>query len=299
MNERLKDIIQRKVDRLESIPNEFLTAMEKIQRTKFNAIVRLLDNLDYKNGFLEVSQDNILKIEFLVDEIKGILTGDEFEEAVGSLMNEMDSQKVLNFEYFSEIDPAFQVPSIANAIVRERQAATIASLLDSTNFYLSNPTREALSSSIQAGASRQELIDTLRLLVQGDDTIDGRLLRSTRLVVSDAFALSDATVSNLIAENLGLEWYLYAGGLIKPTGKTKSGNPIGGSREFCAKRNGKFFHRSEVESWAKEDWNGKMPDTTEKTIFLTRGGYNCQHSLLPVSESVVPKETVKRVFRDA
>lgn len=287
MNERLRDIIQRKVDRLESVPNEFLTAMEKIQRTKFNAIVRLLDNLDYKNGFLEVSQDNILKIEFLVDEIKGVLTGDEFEEAVGSLMNEMDTQKVLNFEYFSEIDPAFQVPSIANAIVRERQAATIASLLDSTNFYLSNPTREALSSSIQAGASRQELIDTLRLLVQGDDTIDGRLLRSTRLVVSDAFALSDATVSNLIAENLGLEWYLYAGGLIDTT------------RPFCKARNGKYFHRSEVESWASETWNGKMPDTTEKTIFLTRGGYNCQHSLLPVSESVVPRETVKRVFANA
>lgn len=283
----IKRIVDAKLERLESVPNAFLTSMERIQRNKFNDIVSLLDMLDYQGGSLVVNEANLLRIEALVEEIKGVLTGSEFEKAVGTLMNEFDEQAVLNFAYFEEIDSAFSIPSISTAIVKERQAATIASLLDSTNQYLSNPTREALSSAIQSGSSRQDLINTLRTLVQGDKDIDGRLLRSTRLVVSDAFALNDAAVSETIAENLQLEWYLYTGGLIDTT------------RPFCKARNGKFFHKTEVEKWSTLTWNGKMPNTNAQTIFLTRGGYNCQHSLLPVSESIVPKKDIQRVFANA
>lgn len=286
-SKNIKRIVDAKLDRLESVPNAFLTAMERIQRSKLSDVVSLLDLLDYSGGNLVVSEANLLRVEALVEEIKDVLTGSEFEKAVGQLMNEFDEQAVLNYAYFSEIDEAFAIPSITNAIVKERQSATIASLLDSTNQYLSNPTREALSSAIQSGASRQDLIDTLRVIVQGDNEIDGRLLRSTRLVVSDAFALSDAAVTETIAENLGLEWYLYTGGLIDTT------------RPFCKARNGKFFHKTEVEKWANLTWSGKMPNTNEKTIFLTRGGYNCQHSLLPVSESIVPQKDVQRVFANA
>lgn len=286
-SKEIKALVSEKLNRLESVPNAFLSSMEKIQRTKFKDVVALLDLLDYEGGSLVVSEANLLRVEALVDEIKGVLTGAEFEKALGGLMGEFEQQAVLNYAYFETVDSAFAIPQISSAIVKERQAATIASLLDSTNQYLSNPTREAIASSIQSGGSRQDLIDTLRLLVQGDKDVDGRLLRSTRLIVSDAFALNDAAVTESISENLGLEWYLYTGGLIDST------------RPFCKARNGKYFHKTEVEKWANLKWQGKMPNTDKKTIFLTRGGYNCQHSLLPVSEEVVPPEVVNRVFSNA
>jgi hypothetical protein len=296
-SKEIKALVSEKLNRLESVPNAFLSSMEKIQRTKFKDVVSLLDMLDYEGGSLVVSEANLLRVEALVDEIKGVLTGSEFEKALGGLMGEFEQQAVLNYAYFETVDAAFAIPQISSAIVKERQAATIASLLDSTNQYLSNPTREAIASSIQSGGSRQDLIDTLRLLVQGDKDIDGRLLRSTRLIVSDAFALNDAAVSESIADNLGLEWYFYTGGTMDTT------------RCFCRERNAKFYHKTEVEKWgaldkkalgkcysSKYGWQGRMPNTDKKTIFLTRGGYNCQHSLLPVSEEVVPPEVVNRVF---
>ena len=286
-SKEIKTLVSEKLNRLESVPDAFLSSMEKIQRTKFKDVVSLLDMLDYEGGSLVVSEANLLRVEALVDEIKGVLTGAEFEKALGGLMGEFEQQAVLNYAYFETVDAAFAIPQISSAIVKERQAATIASLLDSTNQYLSNPTREAIASSIQSGGSRQDLIDTLRLLVQGDKDVDGRLLRSTRLIVSDAFALNDAAVTESISENLGLEWYLYTGGLIDST------------RPFCKARNGKYYHKTEVEKWANLKWQGKMPNTDKKTIFLTRGGYNCQHSLLPVSEEVVPPEVVNRVFSNA
>ena len=299
-SDKIRKLIESKVDRLESVPNAFLSSMEKIQKTKFKDVVALLDLLDYEGGALAVSEANLLRVEALVDEIRGVLTGAEFESAVGTLMGEFQEQAALNYSYAAAVDPAFAIPPISSAIVKERQAAAIASLLDSTNQYLSNPTREALSSAIQSGSSRKELIDTLRFLVQGDKDIDGRLLRSTRLIVSDAFALNDAAVSESIADNLGLEWYFYTGGTMDTT------------RCFCRERNAKFYHKTEVEKWgaldkkalgkcysSKYGWQGRMPNTDSKTIFLTRGGYNCQHSLLPVSEEVVPPEVVQRVFSDA
>lgn len=91
-------------------------------------------------------------------------------------------------------------------------------------------------------------------------------------------------------EGIGWEFYLYTGG------NTRHTSP------FCKEKNGRFFHYKEIMDWAKEDWEGKHPDTTEASIFHLVGGYcnkgdfveNCSHSLMPVSAAVVPHNVLKR-----
>jgi hypothetical protein len=39
-----------------------------------------------------------------------------------------------------------------------------------------------------------------------------------------------------------------------------------------------------------------MPNTNEDTIFVNAGGYNCQHSILPISTFAVPKEVGLSAF---
>lgn len=282
-SDAVKRIIDLKVERLETIPDAFASRMVRIQRSKFNDVIRLLDDLDYSDGLIVVNESNILKIEAIVEQIKDVLTGAEYETAVGELMDEFDNQAAINYKYFEEIAPAFEVPAISTSIVRAKKNEAILSLLNSTDQYLTNPMRQALSNSVLAGGSRSDLLATFRELIEGDPEKVGRLERATRQVVSDTFALSDRAVTNEVAEQLGFEYYLYTGGLLKTT------------RPFCKSRNGKFFKKSEVESWgALGDWDGKMEGTNEKTIFQTAGGYNCQHSILPVSEAVVPKEVIER-----
>jgi hypothetical protein len=63
-----------------------------------------------------------------------------------------------------------------------------------------------------------------------------------------------------------------------------------------------YFHRNEVAGWGRGEgvgecgfpWAGMFKGTNEATIFVYVGGYNCQHSLLPVSEAIVPPEDVAR-----
>lgn len=87
-----------------------------------------------------------------------------------------------------------------------------------------------------------------------------------------------------------VEWYVYRGGVTDTT------------REFCRKRNGEYFHFKEIMDFAKEDWEGKHPKTTERTIFKYSGGFcnvgdideTCHHVFMPTSISAVPKDAIRR-----
>lgn len=276
-SKEIERIVNDKVNRLENVPSAFADRMVQIQRAKFNDIIRLLDELDYSGGNIVINQANLLRIEQIVEQAKDLLTTGEFETVVGELMVEFDEQAAITYRYFNAAFDGFEIPTIANEILAQKKREAVIDLLNSTDQYLTNPMRQALSNAVTSGASRQDVIDVFRLLIEGDENTVGRLERSTRQIVSDTFALSDRAVTNTVSDAINAGWFLYTGGLLDTT------------RPFCKARNGKYFTRKEVESWgAIGDWDGKMAGTDEKTIFVTAGGYNCQHSILPVSEAVVP-----------
>lgn len=276
MASEIERIINLKVERLENIPDAFASRMVAIQRAKFSDIISLLDELDYSAGNIVVNQANLLRIEQIVEQAKDLLTTGEFETVVGELLGEFDDQAAITYRYFDESFAGFEVPTIANEILAQKKREAVVDLLNSTDQYLQNPMRQALSNAVTSGASRKDVIDVFRLLIEGDKDTVGRLERATRQIVSDTFALSDRAVTNAVAEQLDVKWFRYVGGLMDTT------------RPFCKARNGKYFSKAEVESWGSEDWDGKMAGTDSKTIFVTAGGYNCQHSILPVAESAVP-----------
>jgi len=276
-SKEIQAIIDRKVERLETIPDAFANRMVAIQRRKFSDVVALLDGLEYSNGSIVINQANLLKIEQITEQIRNVLTEGEFETVVGELLQEFDTQAAITYRYYDAAFEAFEVPAIANEILAQKKREAVIDLLNSTDEYLTNPMRQSLSNAVSGGATRKDLVEVFNLLINGDADTVGRLERATRQIVSDTFALSDRAVTNTVAEQLGLNWYLYTGGLLDTT------------RPFCKARNGKYFRKEEVQSWATlGDWAGRMAGTDEKTIFVTAGGYNCQHAILPVSEAAVP-----------
>ena len=115
--------------------------MTAIQRAKFKDVLDLLDELDYKNGSIVVSQSNPLKIEKITEEIKEVLTSGEFETVVGELLNEFDEQAAITFKYFEQSFDVFEVPTIANEILAQKKREAVVDLLNSTDQYLTNPMR--------------------------------------------------------------------------------------------------------------------------------------------------------------
>lgn len=131
---------------------------------------------------------------------------------------------------------------------------------------------------IASGQGAKSLSDGLANIVKGGGGIDGALTGYWRQYAFDTYA-KVREIDNLhFANELGLEWFVYQGGLIDT------------SRKFCIKKNGKAFHRDD----ALKDWP-KDPDLIDKAHvasyrpLIDRGRNNCRHFLMWVSEEAAKK----------
>lgn len=103
---------------------------------------------------------------------------------------------------------------------------------------------------------------------------NNELTRYADQVASDTLYTMTRIYQNRIAEDLSVEYWLYAGTLIST------------SRSFCKSKTGRAFKTEEVKAWAAQKWSGKIADTNEKNIFERLGGYGCRHTLRPISKAV-------------
>lgn len=101
--------------------------------------------------------------------------------------------------------------------------------------------------------------------------------RYVEQITTDSLYQMTQTYQLKISNDLGIEYYYYAGTKMKT------------SRQFCISRYGKVFTKKEIQSWPELNWAGKIPGTDKNTIFVYRGGYNCRHTLRPISKNLYQK----------
>jgi hypothetical protein len=147
------------------------------------------------------------------------------------------------------------------------------------------PLSRILDQNVNSGGSFAGMLDQVKDFIKGSPEVDGRLLRHAKTITKDTLFNYSRAYQQAVASDLGLEFYMYVGGIMDTT------------RHFCSERAGKFFHHKEIEQWAKEDWKGKRSDTTESSIFVYAGGHNCLHSIIPVAVQVVPVEVIERAIK--
>ena len=56
------------------------------------------------------------------------------------------------------------------------------------------------------------------------------------------------------------------------------------NREWCHKHVNNVYTKEEIEAFADEEWDGQIPGTDGFTIWVNLGGYNCRHTLEPVTK---------------
>lgn len=124
-------------------------------------------------------------------------------------------------------------------------------------------TRDVFTSLIKGNLTRESLISSMA-------DIAGESFARVSTIIDTGLSVVGRERIKDVAQDLGLENFTYIGGV------------IGTSRDFCIQRDGGTYTREEVESWADEDWEGKIDGTDSETIFSYCGGYNCRHELIPV-----------------
>lgn len=278
------DLITDKLNRLDSIPKKFLNAVDKSQYEILDSLLKKMGELSLDGrGNVIMSSANMLKAEEITNELELIFNRSEYIESVTDFASSFDIQKKVTDKYFEKAFPEFAKKDFAEAVFQASKKSAVESLSSATvKTKFLQPLKEQINQIVSSGMSFKDAVKSIRQYAIGDGEDPGKLLQYSKQIAYDSIAKSDRAYTSAVAEELGSEWFFYAGGLIQT------------SRKFCTERNGKHFHYREIEAWAKDDWDGKMENTTSENIYENLGGWECNHSLIPVSIDRVPKEVVRR-----
>lgn len=106
----------------------------------------------------------------------------------------------------------------------------------------------------------------LKEFITGTKQSTGLLERYYRTFANDLLANIDRTGSLVYADELELNDFYYAGGIILS------------SRSFCKSKNGKIFTRTEAEKWKDSAFiRGMYDNISDYEPLINMGGYGCLH----------------------
>ena len=190
--------------------------------------------------------------------------------------------------------PAFNEKSLYRDILDFSKQNAALNLLESgvdANFF--NIIMDTLSKAVGNGDNIHDLIDELEIYITGGTEGVGALQRYVTQVTNDSITQFNATYSQAITQDLGIEWYRYTGTMIAKT------------RPFCIHHMNKYYHKKEVEllgsgkelngrPLSSAEKQGRISGTNSSNIFINRGGYNCRHYFSPLSTRFVPKNVLIR-----
>lgn len=265
--------------------DKYAKAIFRVQEELYDNLTLILKELELDNsGYIKQSATNRKILRDAQAEFDATLSSSIYKSSLEEHLKAIPKINELNTLYFKSIESSF-VPN--KNFLKSLQVQTIKSvneliLQDGVRAQIKIPLNRILEQNVNTGGSYKGMLQQVRDFIVGNDKVEGRLYRYATTYTSDILFQYSRSFQQSITADLGLTWYLYSGGLIDR------------SREFCIERTGKFFTHKEVESWAKLNWKGKDPLTTESSIFVLCGGFSCRHQLIPVSESIVPKEDIDR-----
>lgn len=290
----LEQIINKKINRLDEVPKEYVNEMGKTQRFLYQNILDSLEKLVRdSDGLIKKTQRNLAIIEEIIEDLQVVFSKSDYLKITREFIKEFDVQVEITDEFFMKSFDNFEDSSFSKKAleIAKRNAYNLMAGTPTITKNLYEPVRELLTNAVVTGDSYTKTVRAIRQSIQGgtlnNKVVEGKLVKYAKQMAYDTFAVADRNYTHQISEDLGIEWYRYSGGLVED------------SRQFCISRNGKYFHKKEVEAWGKlKAWDGKIPSTDSVTIFSYAGGYRCNHSVLPTSEAVVPQEVIERNIKN-
>ena len=283
----LSELIAEKTRRLTTVPDAYLTSVGKVQRNIFPDIIDLLQQLKTDSaGNLILNSSNLSIAADLKPLIKDILIDSNYTSDIKSFLSELSEQAKISNKIFAKAFDGFQPKEITDALLKTSQRNAADLMANSIGDRFADVVRENIETAISSNAGYKETLAQLQSIVTGDDEVDGKLLQYNKQIAHDTFAIADRNYTSAVSEELGAEWFFY------------SGSEIDTSREFCSKRHNQYFYYKEIEDWPDTagDWAGRIPGTNSSTIYSYAGGYNCRHSIIPVSIRRVPESKIREAI---
>lgn len=256
-----------------------------VEAKLYNDLTKILKFVDLdEQGYIKQNAGNRSILRAAQNQFDLTINNSPFQAIVEQHLNVISKIDALNESYFESVSSAFKPNRQFLTSLQNNAIETVNNyvLQDGLASQVKLPLNDILSQNINSGGQFSGMQKQLSTFIEGNPNLDGRLTSYSRGIIRDALFQYSRSYQQGVTADLGLEWYLYSGGLMDK------------SRPFCVERNGNYYHQKEVESWASLSWAGKNPLTTESSIFTLAGGFSCAHSIIPVSDLIVPSADIAR-----
>lgn len=289
--EDLLSLIETRID-------SFNEKMPKVQRDAYNVILDLTGDLETSNGRIKATMKNIKLISKIKQQLSKVIFTKEYEEELDKIVKTYGEITKLQNQYFTAAIGKFTVPKVLAEVQQLAIEGVVDAMgLDAVGVNVISPVRDILVKNVTTGGSKAEFLDEVREYLLDTERGDGKLVKYTKQIVTDSLNQYSANYTQIVSDDLGLEWFKYVGSNKETT------------RPFCkALTDAKqtcmpFIHRSQLPEIVEGQIcgeqvpiydktglpHGMIPGTNAVNFPINRGGYNCNHQLVPVSAALVPK----------
>lgn len=292
--------------RIDAAIAKFNKVIPKIQRQIFEDIQEQIKRLDTNNGKIKPTVANIKIITSIKNKMLRLILTPEYKKEVKDFAAAFNDVTKLQNQYWQEAEKTFKPRALLKQIRIQAISDTVKSLTASgIGSTIQEQISDILRTNITTGGSYASLNDQLRESLVNTKT-DGLLMKYTKQVTVDSLQQYNRQYTQIVSNDLGFVWFAYQGSDITTT------------RPFCdACTDFRYFHISRVPDMlaAKDLYytkdgkktkvpiyertklpHGMIPGTNPENFFVRAGGFNCQHAIRPVSETLVSMNIREETF---
>jgi len=282
----LEQILKRKLSRLETIPDEFISGIDKVEKEFLIKAIERISKLQKIDGQFVFNDENIKILASLELDLKTDLLKSGYSDLVKTFIGEFSIQAAITNDYFAKAFTEVSKSAITEAAALNlqliKQDAAKQLLGKPVDVKFINAITNTVNDAVISNSSFTDTLQSLQTLVVGDAEVDSKIKQYAKQVAHDLFAVGDRQYTTAVSDEIDAQWFLWGGDVI-PT-----------SRQRCIENHNKYFHKKELEKQGEQTWDGQMEGTNSKTIFAYAGGYGCRHSIMPVSVFAVPQDVIQR-----
>ena len=302
---RLSDILKEKQLLIDRSRDKLDNSIIRLQSKLFEqTIADLVPMLDVKDGLIQDTANNYRVIS-QIDKIYNDFNKVVITEIVPQVTKGIDLIATASNNYFN-IAMGGDIPVRFDKILEGTKklidlrlgisggdpvrGGNLLSILKETG---ATDFKQLVSKAVTSQMRTKDFISVVKEKLVGGEKKYGSLQRQVQRFAYDIYQQYDAAYNVKLAEELGLTWFIYQGGLVED------------SRDFCREHNNHVYSIEESEEWKiwtpadavfitefdQKDLN-KVPSYLDYPGYdplVDRGGYNCRHSLGFLSEGLAKK----------
>jgi hypothetical protein len=283
---------------IDAAVDQFTESVPLAERSIFKELEKLLRALRLNDGNVAKTVSNLRLVSRIQGQLENlVIENPKYEKSVIAYMDSFGSVNTVQNAYFKTISDNYAPSEFLKLLQNDSVEATLQSLTrGGISANVIEPIGDLLRENVRVGIDYGDMVQGLRDYIVGNDTVEGRLSRYVKQMATDSLNQYSAGYTEVVAADLKLDWFQYTGSLLVQ------------SRAFCkAMVNKRYYHRKEVPLLIHGKFpefksvggtlnsktnlpDGMNPVTNAANFTIYRGGFNCRHQAIPVTEGKIPKK---------